>query len=312
MVISLLATLLLFNEPSLPIPDLRNAFVFSKEPARPGAGDRPDGIRVFFTQSRQTILMPDAHRLDLRYTETLEPASSHSAFWIEIEPTGEDLLISVHLDKVVDQFHATYSAPPLQILSPESPFYTLAQAHWLGATVFPSGSHCLEFPEGHTFLKPLTPIEWRDGEWIIGDEAPAVARISGCRDGLLEWDGWDGDNYVHFALSPHADPTWKNRMNGLLNQVRIRSAKQISCSLEKQSLIIKVGDWVLKQNGSWKVLRKPAERTALLEGKLYGELFILDAIEENSRVMARCIHPSRTQLLPIETSPQKGRKKQKM
>ena len=312
MVISFLATLLLLNEPSIPVPDLRSAFVFSKEPTRPGMSERPDGIRVLFAQSQQTVLVPDAHRLDLRYAEMLEPAPNRSAFWIEIEPAKEDLLISVHLDKVVDQFRAPYSAPPLQILSPESPFYTLTQAHWLGATLFPTGSHCLEFPEGHLFLESSDLIEWRDGQWQKGESAPALARISGCRDGLLEWDGWDGENYIHFALSPHSDPTWKNRMGGLLNQVRVRSAKQISCALEKQSLIVKVGDWVLKQNGSWKVLRKPAERAALLDGKLYGELFILDAIEENSRVVARCIHPSRTQLLAIETSPQKGRKKQKI
>src|SRR5690606_31598397 len=112
------------------------------------------------------------------------------------------------------------------------------------------------------------------------------------------------------ALSLASGPQFKLRGEDLFSMVRIRSEKQISCMLEKQCMVLKLGDWVLKTTGRWKILRKKDEKEAFLNGKLFGELFILDQIlqkQGQKMIAGRLFNPGRTQVVSIELAAQ-GRK----
>ena len=78
--------------------------------------------------------------------------------------------------------------------------------------------------------------------------------------------------------------------------------------MEKQCLILRASDWVLKTNGRWKVLRKKEEKEAYLGGKTLGELFLFEKIESKQgqkTVVGYLFNPEKSSMLPIELAPSK-------
>jgi len=99
-------------------------------------------------------------------------------------------------------------------------------------------------------------------------------------------------------------------IDNLFSSIRIRSDKQISCTLDKQCLILRTGDWVLKTGNRWKVLRREEEKEAFLSGKIAGELFVLDQISNlqgQKSISGHIYNLPRTQTVSIEL-PVVGRK----
>ena len=81
-----------------------------------------------------------------------------------------------------------------------------------------------------------------------------------------------------------------------MSSLRIRSEKQVSCVIEKQSFILRLGDWVLKENGHWRILRKAEDKQQLLEGLRSGDLFILEKIDNKQKnIKGKLFFANRTQ-----------------
>lgn len=84
--------------------------------------------------------------------------------------------------------------------------------------------------------------------------------------------------------------------------------------MEKQCMVLKVGDWVLKSGGKWRILRKKDEHDALLNGKLSGELFVFEQISQNQgqkSIRGRLFNEGRSQAVVIEALAASTRKKVK-
>ena len=171
-------------------------------------------------------------------------------------------------------------------------------------------------------------LELQDGDWIAwvdnrwqkipsleeGRNRP-IARIAQ-RDGksiLIE--GWEGDHHLRLSFNQTQMLPFKVKAEDLFASLRIRSEKQISCTLEKQCLILKTGDWVIKKENRWKILKKKEDRDALLCGKLVGELFVFEKIDMRGGqkfVQGLLFNVGRTQAAPIEmavTGQKKNREK---
>jgi hypothetical protein len=81
--------------------------------------------------------------------------------------------------------------------------------------------------------------------------------------------------------------------------------------LEKQCMVLKTDDWVLKSNGRWRVLRKKEEREAYLKGKLVGEMLVFEQIhakQGQKMIQARLFNGGRTQSVGFEMAAQSPRK----
>jgi hypothetical protein len=48
--------------------------------------------------------------------------------------------------------------------------------------------------------------------------------------------------------------------------------------LEKQALILRCGDWVCKEKGRWRILRREEDKQKVYSGKIVGELFVFEKI----------------------------------
>jgi hypothetical protein len=202
-----------------------------------------------------------------------------------------------------------------------SPFRQLGEAHWWGRDQFLGlieGGERLEIGTGEFIeLREGDWLIWRAGKWEKG-EGPAldapIARIQSVSSRAMVLEGWGLDGYIRLSLAMASPIPFKMRSEDLLSAIRIRSEKQISCMLEKQCIVLKAGDWVLKQGGRWRILRKKEEKDAFINGKLLGEMFVFEQIAQKQGqkvVQGRLYNLGRTQMVSIEMNAQSVRKMKK-
>lgn len=199
-----------------------------------------------------------------------------------------------------------------------TPFRILAEGKWWGKDLFRekfgdglsserleiglvSQADLVELSEGEW-------LAWQDGHWqkyscVLDGKIKPIARIQSVQGKSLYLEGWDKERHVRLCLNPALGPSVKIRGEDLFSSIRIRSEKQISCMLEKQCLILKIGDWVLKTNGRWRILRKKEERESYLNGILAGDLFVFEKIEMKQgqkSIQGQLFNTGRSQVFPIE------------
>lgn len=313
------------TSPGFSIPDLQGKMTFSFDPPRPdGALDlKRLLIRLKQTGDSKRVVLPC--RLDLEYQgDQLRFAENRSLFWMDLAPMANGQIEAKGWISSLDgtkidagQFLFSGQDCPIQEAQefPEgSPFRILAEAKWWGRDQFRSPGESrerieigelLEISEGEWLI-------WKEGKWQKGmpqKDAP-IARIQSITAKMVIFEGWDIGGHTRIGLGLTTIPPFKTRGEDLLSAIRIRSEKQISCMIEKQCMVLKTGDWILKTAGRWKILRKKEERDAFLNGKLFGELFIFEQISQKQgqkMIQGRLFNPGRTQVVSIEMAAQ-GRK----
>lgn len=298
-----------------PIPDLQEEMTFSFDPPR------PDGVTV---EKRLLVRLKKAEefkrvvlpcRIDLEFQQDrLKFAKQESPFWLELTlGASEKIEGKWNICIAENQVHQGTlvlegTASPLQgsqEFAEGSPFRVLGEGKWLGRGLFQKEMERLEIkPNEFLDLKVGDWLVWKESKWekgLASKEYP-IAHIASILSKMMLIEGWDGDGHVRLSLGFVPVP-FKVKPEDLFSSLRIRSEKQVSCVLEKQCMVLKVGDWVLKQSGRWKILRKKEEREAFLHGKLLGELFIFDQILHKSgqkMMQGRLVNASRTQEFPLE------------
>jgi hypothetical protein len=294
-----------------PLTRLQPEIVFSSVLPRPDRNFRSADLFVYLKQSAESKTVSLPARIDLeRKGELLSFADKKSPFWLELESLSErqvEASVWVELaskEKVeAERFLISSTLKPIQgpeEFSEGSPFRILGGARWLGHDAFAEkykGVQTLSILAGAESnpiieLRDKEWMVWKEGRWekgLLGDTYAnqkesasadsAIARIESVDSKSLILEGWIGENHVRIALSSPTPPPFKLRLEDIFSAIRVRSEKQISCMLEKQCLILRTGDWVLKQNKRWKILRKKEERDSYESGKLGGELFVFEKIE---------------------------------
>ena len=314
--------------PMLPLPDLNGAMTFSFDPLRPDqvTGGKRLMVRIQKSAETRKVFLPC--RLDLAYDgKILVFAKDSSPLWVELSLSERDLIESqafirtVDGDKIavgIDRFQAGES--PVQSIHEfpeESPYRILAGSKWWGKDKFhpDTSGERIEFPNGP--LLELNSKEWlvfREGKWEkslkVDSELPIAHIQLNTPTGLI-LEGWDSNGHVRLNVPYAALPPSKIKAEDLFTSVRFRSEKQISCMMDKQCLVLKVSDWVLKTTSRWKVLRKQEEKDAYFRGELLGELFVFDQISQRQGqklVLGRLFNPRRTQMEKIELAATGNRK----
>lgn len=318
------------KDPSLPIPDLKNEVTFSFDAPRPGGTVTGQRLLVRLKRSSESKRVVLPCRLELEFQrDKLTFAKDQSPFWMELSLTADGqieakgCIASKEGGKIeTGRFTVTGQDCPIQSaqeFSEGSPFRVLAEAKWWGKDLFRESGERLEVVD-LIELKDGDWLVWRAGKWEKEADPDAHLPIAHVQSGggkALVLEGWDSEGHIRISLNPAVGAPFKVKGEELFSAIRIRSEKQISCMLEKQCMVLKAGDWVLKSSGRWKVLRKEKEKEAFLNGKMGGELFVFDQISQRQgqKVMqGRLFNSGRTQLVNIEMAAQtmrKGREKGK-
>jgi hypothetical protein len=320
---------------AFPIPRVEPEMTFSFDPPRPDGGGRSGDLFVRFKQSAQSKRVSLPCRIDLQFNgSALSFGSQDSQFWLELTAFAEGKIQGVvwietaHKEKMkAETFIASPQASPLQgpfEFSEGSPFRILGEARWLGHDVFAEKygrqqTLLIAVGQAHSQILDLREKEWivwRDGCWMKGNleaKPEAASRIESVDSKALILQGWNGEAHVRLSL-PYSPPApFKMRGEEIFHSIRVRSEKQISCMMEKQCLILKAGDSVLKSNGRWRVLRKKEEKEAYQTGKIGGELFIFEKIESKQgqkSISGFLFNPEKTQVVPVDLPVHKNARKE--
>ncbi len=296
---------------SFALPRVESQMLFSFDSPRPDVERRSSELFLHFKQTGQAKKISLPCRIDLQFYEgdKLGFADKESLFWIDLMRIAEGKIQGVvsilngQKERVeTERFILSPTVGPLQLPQefPEnSPFRILGEARFLGHDVFAEkyeGGQTLRIAIGAApnlqilDLKEKGWIVWKDHQWMNGtlDEKTAfVARIESVDGKALILEGWANGTHVRFSLPATQMASFKMRGEEVFNLIRIRSEKQISCMMDKQCIILRCGDWVLKTGGRWKILRKKEEKEAYKLGKISGELFVFNRIE--SKQGQKCI-----------------------
>lgn len=290
--------------------------------------DRPKGTKKsekFWVKAKRSgavkkVVLPA--RVDLCYRNALAFSDEKSPFWAEIDEPREgksqvrvwakeegseaSLLHSFSLRVEEPSFRNPMDFPE------ESPFRALALGRFLGkdllAVRFGSNlCYRIEVGKGEMLcVREGDLLEFSEGKWKQVDELKGElgVRVSVCKDREIVLEGWKQEEYIRLMLTLGAPQPFKTKMDGLLSSVRIRSEKQISCMLEKQCLILQEGDWVVKGDLRWKILRKPEEKNSFLSHQTMGEILVFDGLVMKGgqkKVQASLFNFDHSQILPLET-----------
>jgi hypothetical protein len=309
----------------LSLPKIGQEFVFLLDPPRPDETSSESSISLKWKKSGLSKRIHLPCRLDLQFLEKekLQWMDTPSSFWVELnQPAHKKIQGKVFIETPLSEkietenFIAVIQEPSFQNSQefPEgSPFRLLGEGKWLGPDKFREkyengalyqrieiGSHSMDFQEGDWMI--WSDHRWMKGLLLDGAHKP-IAKIKAVQGKSLIFEGWEKDRYVSVALNHHLSPSLKMKGEELFTSIRVRSAKQISCMLEKQWMILKSGDWVLKTDGKWKILKKQQEKDSYKEGKLPGELLVFEKIESKSGqkwIQGLLFSSDRSQMLPFE------------
>ncbi|OGN57192.1 MAG: hypothetical protein A3D96_05970 [Chlamydiae bacterium RIFCSPHIGHO2_12_FULL_44_59] len=242
--------------------------------------------------------------------------SEGSPLWMELSAVKEG---SIQSDVfILEEKEPSYSfvsrvdRSPIQSaheFPPDTPFQILGEMKWLGQDQLcplESGERLERAPNELLELRKEEWLVFKDGKWeksLLGDSNGPIARIESVTPKSLVLEGWDESGHVRLGIGLSSGPPFKVKTDDFLTAIRVRSEKQVSCMLEKQCMVLKVSDWVLKNGSGWKILRKSEERAACVAGGLVGELFILDKIiqkQGQNTIQGRLFNTPRTQVIHLE------------
>jgi hypothetical protein len=300
------------------IISIRDEIQLFQMPGRPCRGDDFLQIRLKSSGLVQTVAAPCRVYLHFNDQGILSFETEKGPFWVDLTKEKDGFKI----DAVVEglgtsaehqEFIVSSQIPPIQKsdeLTVGSPLKILADAQWVGtdlASSLVTKEVRQRFKIGLATLNVSLNdwIGWIGGQWVkIENPAPLdevpIARLCAVGAKQAEWEAW-GERFVRLACNLQPDLGVSLKAEDWITRIRVRSDKQISCVLEKQSLILHRGDWVLKERGRWRVLRKNEEREQLVQGTLIGDLFILDKIDSGKKnIQGRFLGANRTQMIHID------------
>lgn len=331
--------------PELSIGASQDQFSFSIDPVRPDVQNTVPRFLIRLKDSKQMkrVEMPVFLGLAFDASSVLQFSDDASSFGLEChllpdhriearlsyrKPSGEVATQAQWIPALMET--------PLQTadeFSQENPFRELAESRWWGPDLLVQKIH-----EGETIHRievgaaaSSKLIDCKVGDWlqfsgkswekcaspVLGstdsNQNFPLAHITFATSQFLEVEGWKDMSHLRFRLNLASSPPFKIKADELFSQLRVRSEKQVSCTMDKQCLVLRPGDWVLKSGGRWKTLRKVEEKASLLAGEVSGEVFVLEKIGVASsakNIVGYYFSAGRTQSVLIEMAQrvQKGRK----
>jgi hypothetical protein len=311
----------------LPTKTIASQVAFSLDPPRPTLAYDHSRFLVRLPQARQNkrVTLPAIVGLQFTPSQSLEFREQEDQFWLECNLSAEgqieaSLFFKTPEGEVVckESWLSQPQETPLfaaEEFPKTSPFRLLAEARWWGHDLFAEKFRTaeplqrIEIGSAEELLTlDLQMDQWlvfKDEQWqkAAPHETLPIAHITNHSSQGLEIEGWEGSSHIRLKIPPILSIPLKTKGEELFSQLRIRSDKQVSCVVDKQCLILRTGDWVLKTPKRWKVLRKKEDKEAFLAGTITGDLFVLDRINAKTGVKSiggQLFSVKRSQIASIE------------
>lgn len=107
-----------------------------------------------------------------------------------------------------------------------------------------------------------------------------VIKINEIKDKSIFLDSWDYEgNYFSFEIPLKCDQNpLQVKADEVFSNIRFHSKNTVSCFVNKKHFILNVGEWVIKKDKRYAVLKSQEEKDLFLNSCSGKELFIIDAI----------------------------------
>jgi hypothetical protein len=173
------------------------------------------------------------------------------------------------------------------------------KARWIGRDLFLEmhggeqglqGKQRIDFESGGTgsyscFVAAGDMLVWRDGKWqaalppdTVGYPLLVLRKVE---DRMLQFELWDrsgtSSTEMSLALTP-ASSSYRGQIN--LRLVGIDTWTRFMVEMDSKRTVLHVNDWLLRTGNSWKKLTTAQEIDAYVQGKVAGDLLVLDQIEK--------------------------------
>lgn len=284
------------NEVLLPLPKIQTELFCHLTPTR--LDEYKDGQRYTLSTEKEKRSIHLPCKMGLKFERGLRFSDELGSFYIEIASGNACLLVDVIVGgEKVDAFSLPIKEPRFlsqSEIAEHSPFKKLSEARFVGkdrlfSKLDPENTlERIEIPgsEGMCCLKKGDLFVLDDEGWkpcFLSDISGRVhARVDSVNERTVFFEGWGLDEYIRFSVSSQRPCLLETKSDDFISSLRMRSEKQVSCMIDKQIFVLRVGDWVLKENGRWKILKKKDEKTLEFLEKYSGELFTFDEIAVRS------------------------------
>ncbi|HEU64015.1 MAG TPA: hypothetical protein ENH96_01325 [Chlamydiae bacterium] len=147
---------------------------------------------------------------------------------------------------------------------------------------------------------------FKDGIWqkpisLGNTQSYTIAKIKSIDSKILEIEAWDeNSNKYIFALPSQVKQGFSIRPDQFVTAIRKRTITHFSCQIEKQRVILKEKDILIKKDGRWRLLKKDIDFDEIKNE----ELFYFDKIENKNNknfFVGYLFNPMRTNYQKIET-----------
>lgn len=138
-------------------------------------------------------------------------------------------------------------------------------------------------------------LKWENREWkatMLDDacKGKPIARIKTIGEEGTEIEIWDesGFGWGKIRLGKEYSKPAGSKIENIFTTFRSKTHQQFSCLAGKRRILVREGDWLLKTQKGWRVIRRLSEIDGIINRSLNGELLIFDQVfQDENKLMIR-------------------------
>lgn len=224
-----------------------------------------------------------------------ETVSIHSFSLTPCSMEHREVLCKLEKNGVIDQVLFSPSKVFSKSVEKESYVDLLKKGIVWGPDVFLSGWGGKEYQELSKkvklsigpdvfFLRPGECLFWNGDSWVNeldGEEGAPIVQLIDTSSKGAHFQVWDetgaSSEKIHLVQSSFSEPDLK--IDGIMTGLRPRSSTEITCQLGKRRVIVKEGDWWVRSENRWRLIRTADDLDACLHHQIAGDLFVFEKVE---------------------------------
>lgn len=138
-------------------------------------------------------------------------------------------------------------------------------------------------------------LKWENREWkatMLDDacKGKPLARVKAIGEEGAEIEVWDesGFGWGKIHLGKEYSKPSGSKIENIFTTFRPKTHQQFSCLAGKRRILVREGDWLLKTQKGWRVIRRLSEVDGIINRSLNGELLIFDQVfQDENKLMIR-------------------------
>ena len=145
--------------------------------------------------------------------------------------------------------------------------------------------HLMELPEASDafFIEKGSWLGMRNGRWELRQEPGLIqARVESATDEGLSIQLYDQKQGISKTIQiPFTfEPDLPFSSQELFKDIKLRGDDVVVCKIGKQNCLLKKGDWLIKNQSYWKMIKSSQDLERCIQMKTPGELFIFEGLEK--------------------------------